>query len=317
MQSLYPEKLLLRLESGRIGGSHKDIDFSGNVCTNIFLSWHDLQEHQLNELARTKSIPRKREYLSKCLLLDARYPDVDGDEVATKQAQRRRNVFLDLAVQSLTFCTQAKYSTLKTSTFFSIVNALHLAAAEQPGPPMPLEKAYGLIENLLLRHGIERPPFAVAIFNPSDVKLAANHIFKTYIRHLKLYQYVFGAHNTLTLQATSTTASRVDQTKFKALEDGKFIPQEEKKTEGEGEGGEQPGASVTFAEDAKPEEPEMDLNSYLTTDKDKELFQKVLAKRLEGLQEEMAAKMVAQQKAFAKRLGALEGSGTGRSGRKK
>jgi len=316
MPSVYPEKLLRQLERGRIDGAYKPNRFDERVSKNMFLSWQDLQQHHLQELNHSKSVQQKRDYLSKCLMLDARYPSLgegDGATVANAQAVIRREVFLDLAVQTLTFCRRAAFTPLKTSTFFSIINTLHIAAAEMAGPPMPLEKAYDLVENLLLCHGVERPPFSKSIFTHNDVTMGVQHIIATYLRHLKHYQYVFASFDELALKATGTTARTVDH-KVQPLDSATSCTPLAEEKEGLLEDDEQPGAAEEPGEEAG-----VDLDAILTTPEERAMFERALRKELAHLQEDMALKMAEQQQLFEQRLGKLEGGAKGSakgSGRK-
>jgi len=312
MPSLYPEKLLQQLEQGRIDGPFKPDRFDERVSKNIFSTWQDLQQHHLYELSKSKSIQQKRDCLSKCLMLDMRYPSQgEGDtfSVANAQAEQRREIFLDLAVQTLIFCRKAAFTPTKTSTFFSIINTLHIAAAEMPGPPMPIELAYDLAENLLLRHGVERPPFSKAIFMHSDVKQGIQHIISTYLRHLKHYQYVFGMFNELDLKATGTTAYAVEQ-KFQPLDTATSCTPLQEEKEGACEDEEQPGAAEA------PEEVYVDLDEILKTPEERAMFERALGEELAKMEEEVNVELLKQQKAFEERLQQLEGSrpskGTGK-----
>lgn len=304
MPTLYPEKLLQQLEQGRIDGPFKPDRFDERVSKNIFLTWQDLQQHHLYELSKSKSIQQKRDYLSKCLMLDARFQSQgEGDTfaLANAQAERRREIFLDLAVQTLTFCRKAGLKPNQTSTFFSIVNTLHIAAAEMPGPPMPIGKAYDLAENLMLRHGVERPPFSKAIFTHSAVKAGVEHIISTYLRHLKHFQYVFGMFNELELKATGTTAYTVERT-FQPLDTATSCTPMPEEKKGALEDEEQPGAAP------KEEEIHMDLDEILKTPEERAMFERALGKGLKAMEEEVNAELLKQQKAFEERLQQLEGS---------
>jgi hypothetical protein len=68
-----------------------------------------------------------------------------------------------------------------------------------------------LFDSLLLKHSLERPPFSICCFSAPDVALLSDYFSRTYLRHLRLYQFVFGTRNELELRVTNSEAECVDR----------------------------------------------------------------------------------------------------------
>jgi len=178
-------------------------------ATNGFLAWKDLKQEHLDKLNVVTGFKKKRALLTDYLVLDERYT-LEGDGAAVTRNQTRREVYLDLVLACLTFAKQNGWSPLKTSTFYSIVQHTHQECCEVPiGPACSEDKARELVAALLQRHSTQRPPYSMAIFSHNDVVNATDYLNKTYIRHLRMYQFVFGRTQHFFLSATNNTALSV------------------------------------------------------------------------------------------------------------
>lgn len=275
--------------------------------TDGFFAWKCLKRDELVLLERTKSYTKKRALLEKWLQLSARYPNTkDVDE--TQRNSTRREIFLELTFQCLAFARQNFWSHVKTSTFFSIVDATHKEVCEVPGPAIPMQKALETLETHFMRHAQQRPPFSMAIFSHTDVKLAMNYLVATYLRHLSMYQFVFGSTNHLHLDVDNTFALVCNSTTT-ALEDGSFIPESQKLVE----------ANTTQEmtepepEEKKEKEKEEDslvsleeMNTTVKSKAHKDRFEGALNSELNKMQSALDQKMKEQQVAFEKRMAELE-----------
>lgn len=179
---------------------------------NIFLSWQDFKEDDLNELDAIVDSERRRERMTQILQLLSRYPTDESMSAAERaRNHHRRAILLDLISKIYNFCKHAQLSATKTSTLLSITKALNTACCELHGPGIPLKKAFGLFRTILLRHSVERPPFSTAVFSYTDVTAISDFFLRSYFRHLKLYQYVFGMASELDLQIKESLAQPLDE----------------------------------------------------------------------------------------------------------
>lgn len=335
---LYPSKLVDHLESTRIGGTGKkpnQVPFTPDKVTkHIFLPWKDLQEDKLKAVRQIKTVQQKREYLCECLKLDTVvYPCQNTDTEEGRHNATRKEIFLDLVLSTLAFCYREKFTLIKISTLISIVRAVHTAACELPGPPMKLDKAYSMFEDLVLKHSVERPPFSIAVFSFTDTKSINAHFVNTYFRHLKMYQYVFGAINELHLQPTSSIAFAVGPQVFTSLDtaekmtdlneptvstsatpdidaaapaDGSASATPAPVEEGQEEGTEDSSnpTPVPQMEVAVPKLPR--LETVLKSQEDQDMFEKALTYELVKIQKELNEKLQEQQASFETKLSELE-----------
>ncbi len=56
---------------------------------------------------------------------------------------------------------------------------------------MPVDRAFTLFKDLLLRHSVQRPPASVGLFTLEEFKAVLEWGLDTYFRLYKLYQYAF------------------------------------------------------------------------------------------------------------------------------
>ena len=48
-----------------------------------------------------------------------------------------------------------------------------------------------LLQELLVKHSVERPPYSSSVFSLAQVKDIAEYVLSTYFKHFKLYKYAF------------------------------------------------------------------------------------------------------------------------------
>lgn len=193
---------------------------------------------------------------------------------------------------------------------------------------MKLEKAYGLFEDLLLKHSVERPPFSIAVFSYTDTKAINTHFVNTYFRHLKMYQYVFGTINELHLLPSSSVAHKLIPEAVMSLDDATEMtdlnvvaPSASSSTPfpGPPEGSEAQLQEKEQAEEdaranATTPAPQMaidipklpPLQQVLKSQEDQDMFERALTYELVKIQKELNAKLTEQQDAFNVRMADLE-----------
>ncbi|KAL1495662.1 hypothetical protein AB1Y20_016528 [Prymnesium parvum] len=100
----------------------------------------------------------------------------------------RKQVLLELHLNSLYFARRQGFTSEKTATLFSIVKRNHDEMVESFLPPA---KSWEFFKTLLLTHSVERPPYSIGIFTRHEAKQISQYVLDTYYRHFKLYRYAF------------------------------------------------------------------------------------------------------------------------------
>ena len=74
------------------------------------------------------------------------------------------------------------------SVVFSLFKTTHAYAVTHS---VPLEKTFAYFEDVLVAHAVHSPPYAVDLFDISQVRATSAYFIHTYARHYRLYQAVF------------------------------------------------------------------------------------------------------------------------------
>ncbi|XP_056409152.1 cilia- and flagella-associated protein 119 [Hyla sarda] len=123
----------------------------------------------------------------------------------------RSSALLDLYYHALRFCWDSGFTREQTSCVFSIVKETHAACV---GSPLGnVAECHGLLQLLLLRHAVLRPPFSSEFFSPQQLLLISHYMVETYFRHFKLYKYVFTPQVNLDLSILYDGISETDETR--------------------------------------------------------------------------------------------------------
>uniref|UniRef100_A0A672GZH0 Si:ch73-81k8.2 n=1 Tax=Salarias fasciatus TaxID=181472 RepID=A0A672GZH0_SALFA len=101
----------------------------------------------------------------------------------------KRGVLLELYVQAVLFCREHHFRKEQTSALLSILKSIHEANV---GTPLDnIEACFRHCRELLLCHSVRRPPFSINLFSFEEVNWVLKYIHSSYMRHYKLYRYVF------------------------------------------------------------------------------------------------------------------------------
>uniref|UniRef100_A0A3P9BYJ5 Cilia and flagella associated protein 119 n=1 Tax=Maylandia zebra TaxID=106582 RepID=A0A3P9BYJ5_9CICH len=101
----------------------------------------------------------------------------------------RKGVLLELYVQTVLFCREHSFNKEQTSTLLSIIKSIHEANVETPLNNS--EQCFKYCRELLLCHSVRRPPFSISLFNADEVNRVLTYILNNYMKHYKLYKYIF------------------------------------------------------------------------------------------------------------------------------
>lgn len=148
--------------------------------------WTDISFHDMEKLEKTQSIPDLETALCEVLEVDLSDP--------------KREILLELYVQTMLFCRENSFKTVQTSTLMSIIKSIHEANVVTPIDNIQQCNTY--CKELLLCHSVRRPPFSINLFNLEEVSRIYKYIYNSYMRHYKLYKYIFTPQVKLDLSLT-------------------------------------------------------------------------------------------------------------------
>lgn len=112
-------------------------------------------------------------------------------------------VLLEFFLNNLRFAVDCKFTTDKTSAFFSILRSNH---EETVRGYLTLDQSLIYFKELLLLHSVQRPPYSIGIFTFKDITLITDFVNSTYYKHFKLFQYCFTESHELVLTTRSNLA---------------------------------------------------------------------------------------------------------------
>ncbi|XP_070782735.1 cilia- and flagella-associated protein 119 [Enoplosus armatus] len=148
--------------------------------------WTDVSYHDMEEIDKMQSIPDLESALCSVFGVDLPEP--------------KRGVLLELYVQTVLFCRERSLKKEQTSALLSIIKSIHEANIETP--LNNIEQCFKYCKELLLCHSVRRPPFSINLFSSEEVNCILKHIHNSYVRHYKLYKYIFTPQVKLDLSLT-------------------------------------------------------------------------------------------------------------------
>ncbi|CAK6964137.1 coiled-coil domain-containing protein 189 [Scomber scombrus] len=137
--------------------------------------WTDVSYHDMEEIDKKQSIPDLESALCSVFGVDLPEP--------------RRGVLLELYVQTVLFCRECSFKKEQTSALLSIIKSIHGTNIETS--LNNIEQCFEYYKELLLCHSVRRPPFSINLFSSEEVNCIFNYIHNSYMRHYKLYKYIF------------------------------------------------------------------------------------------------------------------------------
>lgn len=141
----------------------------------LFLYWADVTEASLAQIASAETKAEVRQLLKEHMKVDQ--PD-----------ELRAEVLTDMHYHNYSFCVSRSFPPEKISTLLSIMKIVLEDAVRLRLDP---EDAFGLFQEWLLKHAVERPPRSVGIFSFDDVTSIVEYAANSFFRHYRLYMYAF------------------------------------------------------------------------------------------------------------------------------
>jgi len=165
----------------------------------LFLPFTDVSAEELAAISAEPSKEKARARLAAAMDLDqdedfrcpSMFPGISPKRCTPWE------IAADLHFYNFLFCHSASFDPAKTSCFLSIMKQVMGSMISEGLTERP---AFELLQALLLKHSVPRPPVSIAIFNINDLKVITDYVLNTFFRHFKLYQYVYVAHRELKLR---------------------------------------------------------------------------------------------------------------------
>jgi len=145
----------------------------------------DVLEADVDRLRKASSKDEVKQILAECMKID----QSDGF---------RTDILADLHYHNYSFCVSCELDAVKTSCFLSIMKVV---LNESVSNRLPVQDAFGLFKDWLLKHGVARPPKSVGIFTFEEIKRIMEYAHNTFFRHYRLYMYVYMTHCNMQLRA--------------------------------------------------------------------------------------------------------------------
>ncbi|XP_034414636.1 coiled-coil domain-containing protein 189 isoform X2 [Cyclopterus lumpus] len=220
--------------------------------------WSDVSYHGMEEIGKMQSIPDLESAL--CSMFEVHLPEP------------KRGVLLEMYVQTVYFCRECNFKKEQTSALLSILKSIHKANVETP--LNNIEQCSKYCKDLLLCHSVRRPPFSINLFSFEEVGCILNYIHNSYLRHYKLYKYIFSPQVKLDLSLTYSGTPDQDE----APTEDSSAPDVENVLEKETEAAPKTDSSPQTQEESieDPEGATLDLKSELKALIEKEVREQMV-----------------------------------------
>jgi len=253
------------------------------------LLWADLDRQQTAQLSGVQ--PWTFENVSRCL---CSYLEMDA-------SNPKDEILLKYYFGNLRFTVENRFTAEKTSTLFSIMKLVHFLSMERT---LTAEQSTQELRTLLLQHAVERPPYSIGIFSNKDVAQIMDHATDTYYRHYKLYRYVFTKKRLMDFSIKGDSVEVAPA--FKPLHEATAA--EDVKEPDIAEVAKEEPRELTEEEQV---EAEIAADEELLNNPSTEMVQKLVAKRLESVKEQVEAQFKEQEEAYQARIAELEAKAAG------
>ncbi|CAJ1080846.1 coiled-coil domain-containing protein 189 isoform X1 [Xyrichtys novacula] len=159
------------------------------------LLWTDISYHDMEQIEKMQSLPDLKSVLSSVLGVDLPEP--------------KRGVLLELYAHTVLFCRESSLNKEQTSVLLSIIKSVH--EANTMTPLNNIDDCFKYCKELLLCHSVRRPPFSINLFSPEEGSCILKYIYNSYVRHYKLYKYIFTPQVKLDLSLTYSESPNQDE----------------------------------------------------------------------------------------------------------
>ncbi|XP_065198388.1 cilia- and flagella-associated protein 119-like isoform X2 [Sycon ciliatum] len=153
-----------------------DMTFPGKEEGGLeFLTWSQLHEEHILQYQHCQSRSEKLRLIETWLEL--------------KKHGKRTPLMTELYYNALQWSDKQDLDVAQTSTFFSILSAIHNTCIKTDADNLP--EMVSQFQELMALHSVQRPPVAIGLFTHQQAVKINNYMNDTYFRHHKLYKYAF------------------------------------------------------------------------------------------------------------------------------
>lgn len=187
--------------------------FKPRICT-----WEDLSYTDASSLLESTATKE-----TICEALDKKLAAILSE--GNYSNNKRPAILLDLFYYAVLFARKNSFNHEQLSSLFTILKLIHLHCISTPYDNM--EEGFQLLEDLLARHSVHRPPYSVCLFKLHQAKLVSEYILQTYFKHYKMYKFAFTKRVLLDLHVkyegipeTPPVSSVTSKEKLEGIEEG-------------------------------------------------------------------------------------------------
>uniref|UniRef100_A0A8C7Y356 Uncharacterized protein n=1 Tax=Oryzias sinensis TaxID=183150 RepID=A0A8C7Y356_9TELE len=170
---------------GRAGTPVCELQAPHSLKAKVML-WRDISYHDMEIIDQIKSVPDLESALCRLFGIDLPEP--------------KRGVMLELYVQAVLFGRKQRFKKEQASALLSIIKSIH--EANVGNILKDEEECSDYCVELLLCHSVRRPPFSINIFTFEQANSILKYLDAVYLKHCKLYKYIFTPQHRLDLFLT-------------------------------------------------------------------------------------------------------------------
>jgi len=111
------------------------------------------------------------------------------DRLHLERGTDKSEILLDAFQGCLAYSKERKFTSDKISVMLGILNRVHNFACQTSFENS--KETVQVLRDLILSHAYLRPPFAIEVFTNKESRQVLEYFMDSYIRHFKLYKYVF------------------------------------------------------------------------------------------------------------------------------
>ena len=183
-----------------------------------FCSWTDLSYTECEELLVQGLKPDQLKAMLKEMM----------EFAVAMETNSQVEIAAELYAHGVVFARKSKFSPIQLSTFVSVLKRVHEACISTPFDNQ--DATMKLLQELTVKHCVERPPYSSAVFSFAQAKDITEYILMTYFKHYKLYKYAFTKQVRMNLCFGEEPAQQDNSADVPSTEDTSSPPPNDGKT---------------------------------------------------------------------------------------
>jgi hypothetical protein len=122
---------------------------------------------------------------------------------------KKLKILVNFHFHNYAFCKQQAFDARRSSTFMSIMNEIFIVDEKINSSMNSVELSFQRFKDLVLKHGVERPPKSVQIFREADFEPILTFVIERYFKNFKLYSYIFANQSMVALKQVSPNSTEM------------------------------------------------------------------------------------------------------------